>query len=1160
MAWIVDAAEKGAICPHSEIKDLSESEVVEFQWLWSDSFFNPTLRQHTTRIAGRTAQGVPVVAHVHGMEHYFYCSAWFGTMPKSEAARRVLSAQLRNALPAEMVKTVELVLRTPVYEYYPEPIPVFKITVTKSSFVSKLRAQLTETGIDLDDNRTGSRWVQRQWEYSPNDSLVKQVFPSTQPGPGHGGRVRLLTFDARRTVGERTAIDRDLGGGMHWLRVRQEDINYRINSPDNDDIVECLPKSPTTTKPFRVSGLDAFERSSWNAIEFNVSADKITLAPDDDDRGDAPFTLLSFDIEVKGREGHFPQPDEDPVIAISAWIKRTDKLTADCSPDLTAVFSLGTCSPIPNVEVYTFDDERDLMDAFADFVNACDPDVLTGHNVHSFDIRYLVHRAYHLDMPTFAWKLSRFSDPADIALVKPMRFQSKQGKVREGHQADIPGRVVLDEMLVIQDLYNLDSVSLNYVAERFLNLRKNDVHYSEISRLHEGTPDDRQRLCLYCVRDSELPARIVAQQLLWNLTTQLARLTMLDPSAVLNRGQMIRWNMTLARDAFAEDGIMPDIPPRDAPKYTGATVLEPKPGLYDYVATLDFASLYPSIILSQNIDYGTFLPGGRNQALRLGFNPDRDCNVSPGGKWFLKKELKQGHASTALRRMLDARKRAKDLKKAALKAGDVAMANTYESLQLAIKVVCNSLYGYYGGIMHRNQALARSITDWGRASLEMTKRAIEEHFRPGNFDSKGRPFTAQAVVVYGDTDSVMPMFDPDLLKGVKRDLTPGSEFMRRMQIIWDWGEEASALASKLFGEPMKLEFEKVCCPFVIFKKKMYAFEKWTNLKQEPVFEVKGLPTVRRDRAPFLRDLVRDVAKRMCTQYVDSSMAQVAEYAFGKLKALAQGEVRLDQLIIRKTLKCRPDEYDSPPPHIKLVQKLEKRDPGAAPKVGDKVEYVCVRPLGVLLKNCKVNEMFEEPLYAIEKGLTLNWEWYLNNHVKKPLSMMMQIALEHAVASGAKDEITTKWVGDVWQKGTVAACVASKFDVLTRLTGVGNQTTLGSAAGNDRGKGFMDAFCVKKRRCMQCRSPIDSKGHKAVCSGCADALPELFMRATARAREAARLSTAVMQECFRCAKQDADRCSNRDCKLFYERLLLPATTIAYETEVKDVQADMSLLAW
>lgn len=57
-------------------------------------------------------------------------------------------------------------------------------------------------------------------------------------------------------------------------------------------------------------------------------------------------------------------------------------------------------------------------------------------------------------------------------------------------------------------------------------------------------------------------------------------------------------------------------PAGDAVGYEGATVLDAKQGYYrEPVATLDFASLYPSIMMAHNLCYSTLLPRDRSAPL-----------------------------------------------------------------------------------------------------------------------------------------------------------------------------------------------------------------------------------------------------------------------------------------------------------------------------------------------------------------------------------------------------------------------------------------------------------------------------------------------------------------------------------------------------------------
>jgi DNA polymerase delta subunit 1 len=53
-------------------------------------------------------------------------------------------------------------------------------------------------------------------------------------------------------------------------------------------------------------------------------------------------------------------------------------------------------------------------------------------------------------------------------------------------------------------------------------------------------------------------------------------------------------------------------------QYEGATVIEPTKGYYDVpIATLDFSSLYPSIMMAHNLCYTTLLDKAQIERLQL---------------------------------------------------------------------------------------------------------------------------------------------------------------------------------------------------------------------------------------------------------------------------------------------------------------------------------------------------------------------------------------------------------------------------------------------------------------------------------------------------------------------------------------------------------------
>jgi len=134
-------------------------------------------------------------------------------------------------------------------------------------------------------------------------------------------------------------------------------------------------------------------------------------------------------------------------------------------------------------------------------------------------------------------------------------------------------------------------------------------------------------------------------------------------------------------------------------QYEGATVIEPKKGFYDVpIATLDFSSLYPSIMMAHNLCYTTLLDKATIE--RLDLVKDVDYSQTPNNgalsyprgdcsllmqdvDLFVKQTKRRGLLPTILDDLISARKRAKaDLKKET----DPFKKAVLDGRQLALKV------------------------------------------------------------------------------------------------------------------------------------------------------------------------------------------------------------------------------------------------------------------------------------------------------------------------------------------------------------------------------------------------------------------------------------------------------------------------------------------
>ena len=297
----------------------------------------------------------------------------------------------------------------------------------------------------------------------------------------------------------------------------------------------------------------------------------------------------------------------------------------------------------------------------------------------------------------------------------------------------------------------------------------------------------------------------------------------------------------LFRKALQQDLVIPSMPSvsnaGSGEQYEGATVIEPVRGYYDApIATLDFASLYPSIMQAHNLCYTTLLTAAKVE--KLGMVKDEDYIVTPNGDMFCTAKVRKGLLTQILEELLGARKRAK--KELAIETDPFKKA-VLNGRQLALKISANSVYGITGATVGRLPCLeiASSTTSYGRQMIEKTKAEVESRYTVAN------GYSHDAQVVYGDTDAVMVKFGTGDL----------AEAMRL-------GEEAANFVSAKFIKPIKLEFEKVYFPYLLINKKRYAGLYWTKPEKYDKMDTKGIETVRRDNCLMVQTVIDTVLRKI----------------------------------------------------------------------------------------------------------------------------------------------------------------------------------------------------------------------------------------------------------------------------------------------------------
>ncbi|GAM19158.1 hypothetical protein SAMD00019534_023330 [Acytostelium subglobosum LB1] len=682
-------------------------------------------------------------------------------------------------------------------------------------------------------------------------------------------------------------------------------------------------------------------------IEIDTSLDTLIAHQIQDEYADiAPFRVLSYDIECAGRKGFFPEPKKDPVIQIANVVK----IQGEKEPFIRNVFTLKGCSSIVGAHVLPHDTEEKMLKEWKKFVTKIDPDIIIGYNIMNFDFPYLIERARTLKISDFPY-LGRIKTTA--SKIKNSTFSSSNLGTRESKEISMPGRTQFDVMQAIQRDHKLSSYSLNNVSAHFLKEQKEDVHFSIISDLQNGTDDDRRRLAVYCLKDAMLPLKLLDKLMLLINYTEMSRVTGVPLSYLLGRGEGVKVLSQLYRKAMIEDLILPTYRVSSkGEKYKGAIVIDPIEGFYDTpISTLDFTSLYPSIMIAHNLCYSTLLTQDDVKQL-----PKSDFTITPSGDAFMLPSKKRGLLPRILEDLLSARKKAKEELKVET---DPFKKAVLDGRQLALKISANSVYGFTGARVGKLPCIeiSRSVTAFGREMLDTTKKFVEEKYTIAN------GFSHDAKIIYGDTDSVM----------VKFGVATVAEAM-------EMGRLAAREVTKVFIRPINLDFEKVYYPYLLMKKKKYAGLFWTRPDKFDKMDVKGLENVRRDTCPLVRNVVSSILSMIL---IDKDIKKAEEYTKSVISDLLQNRLDISMLVITKALS--KTEYKGRVSHNELAQRMRARDPATAPNLGDRVPYVITQGT----KGAPIYERAEDPLYVLENNIQLDTKYYCEKQLKAPLMRIFE---------------------------------------------------------------------------------------------------------------------------------------------------------------------------
>ena len=325
-------------------------------------------------------------------------------------------------------------------------------------------------------------------------------------------------------------------------------------------------------------------------------------------------------------------------------------------------------------------------------------------------------------------------------------------------------------------------------------MAKDDVTPQDIFRLTKGNSADRSRVAKYCIQDCNLVHHLLNKVDVLTGYVEMSSICSVPISFLVFRGQGIKLTSYVAKKCRAKDTLMPDLEKSGGNEgYEGAIVLPPKCSMYmdNPVACVDYASLYPSSMISQNFSHdskvwtreydldgnllretgekdrntGKYrydeLPG--YEYIDIEFDTFRYVRKTPTSaavktkcgkkvcRWAQFPDSRKGIMPSILEELLKARS---DTRKKGKTEPDPFMQNVLDKRQLGYKVTANSLYGQCGAKTSSfyEKDVAASTTATGRMMITYARRIIEEVYGNREYDTECHgPVLTKAEYVYGDS-------------------------------------------------------------------------------------------------------------------------------------------------------------------------------------------------------------------------------------------------------------------------------------------------------------------------------------------------------------------------------------------------------------------------
>lgn len=209
-------------------------------------------------------------------------------------------------------------------------------------------------------------------------------------------------------------------------------------------------------------------------------------------------------------------------------------------------------------------------------------------------------------------------------------------------------------------------------------------------------------------------------------------------------------------------------------------------------------------------------------------------------------------------------------------------------------------------------------------------------------------------------------------------------------------EAGKRITGEIGRHPYKIAYEKTLYPFILFCRKRYVgmkYEEDPNPAKAKQMSM-GVVLKRRDNAPIVKDVFGGALKILMS---GGGVKKAQAFVNDMLLKIFDNKVALEKFIVSKSLRddyaAMAEGYDGRatlPAHRVLADRMAKRDPGTAPKVGDRLQYIYVAENK---HKSSQGDRIEHVDYVKANKLTPDTQFYITNQIQNPLAQLFALCVE-----------------------------------------------------------------------------------------------------------------------------------------------------------------------